>query len=128
MTEQTVEGRTIPLKEASCLRAATKPLRVAVVQPLAELQMTAVLGPHYPPEQIEGASKRIDEFFRIVRETNSELAVAPEYFLPKKVAQEILTDATKLRYDTLYILPMETLMISKHSLVFLKMMARGIQP
>lgn len=105
----TIKRKPIHLDEASCLKAATNPLRVAVAQPLAELQMTAELGPHYSPEQIENASKRVDEFFRIVRETNSELAIAPEYFLPNKVAQEILTDTTKLRNDTLYILPMETL-------------------
>ncbi|MBU4176200.1 MAG: hypothetical protein KKI12_14310 [Proteobacteria bacterium] len=108
----TIKRKPIHLDEASCLKAAINPLRVAVAQPLAELQMTAELGPHYSPEKIADASKRVDEFFRIVKKTNSELAVAPEYFLPKKVAQEILTDATKLRNDTLYILPMETLIFN----------------
>ncbi|MBA7569957.1 hypothetical protein ES708_11702 [subsurface metagenome] len=108
----TVGRKPINLDEASCLKAATNPLRVAIAQPLAELQMTEKLGPHYSPGQIEDASKRADEFFRIVRETNSELAIAPEYFLPNKVAQDILTDTIKLRNDTLYILPMEMLIFN----------------
>jgi predicted amidohydrolase len=103
-----LKSNIISLNDASCLKDKSVPLRIAVAQPKADLILTEELGPHYDPNNLDDAYKRIMEFIRIVKETDSELAIAPEYYLPIKVAKEILSNLDYLRKDTFYILPMET--------------------
>lgn len=109
VTQMCPEPKRAILEDPSCLKATTVPLKVAVAQPLGTLHVAQQLGPHYETDYIEGAKKRVNEFLRIVKETNSELAIAPEFFLPTESAREILTNPATLRDDTIYILPMESI-------------------
>jgi len=102
----------IQLNEAPCLKATTNPLSVAIAQPLDDLYISEGFGPHYSAAQAEDASARVNEFLRIVKETDSELAIAPEYFLPLQIAKKILVETDQLHRGTLYILPIETLRFS----------------
>lgn len=103
-----LQPKIIHIDDISCLQAKTEPLRIAVVQPRFDLVMTNEIGPHYHPTTIDNASKHIMEFLRIVKDTDCELSIAPEYYLPISVAKEILCNLDFFREDTFYILPMET--------------------
>ena len=104
-----LKSKDIFLGEASCLKARPEPIRVAVMQPKDDLYYSEQLGPHYNNGAHEIGAKRVDEFLRIVQAKNAELAIAPEYFLLRSSALEIIQNPMSLRNDTLYILPMETM-------------------
>jgi hypothetical protein len=104
-----LKEKKIYLEEASCLRASTSPMRVAVVQPLGEFKLTEEKGLHYAEGHIADMCVRADEFFRIVIETDSELAIAPEFFLPIQEMEKIICNTDMLRKGTIYVLPMEML-------------------
>jgi hypothetical protein len=108
VTQMCSEPKRAILEDPSCLKASTVPLKVAVAQPLGTLHVAQQLGPHYETDYIAGAKKRVNEFLRIVRETNSELAMAPEFFLPVESAREVFANPAILRADTVYVLPMES--------------------
>ena len=100
--------KPILLHEASCLKGNTTPVRIAMIQPLGTLEESDSRGPHYNG----GASHargRFDNFLNLVGEEQASLAIAPEYFCPLSSVKAVLENSGRLRLDTIYVLPIETL-------------------
>ncbi len=80
-----------------------------MVQPAGILHYERTKGIRYAEHERTEAHQRVKDFLEVVRQTEAELAIAPEYFAPVLSISEILSGRAVLRDETLYVLPLECL-------------------
>jgi predicted amidohydrolase len=99
-------------EEASALESTSETFKVAIIQPAGELAFRDDIGPHHCETVRQASLSRARAFLKLAAEQQAELVLAPEYFTPKDLIEEVAGSPDVLRPGTLYVLPLETIPVA----------------